>query len=310
MILAVPLAVGVLLARGPITQGVGEAQGALDAVSDGGGAAANARLASAAADFTVGHRRTSAWWTAGAALVPIEAQQRKALRQATAAGASVASTARDVSGNLSALQTSYHGGAVDLAQITSLAAPVQRLDTGLASAQQTLADTSSPWLLEPLQTRLASLRAELDRAKSTTDLADQAVPVLPGLLGADGTRHYFIAFMTPSESRGLDGFIGAYGILTADNGHLSLTASGSITQLIAAGKPRPTALDRPRRLRGPLRRVRPRVAPPGSLVFPPTSPPWPMSFRSCTRKPGGCPSTEYSPLIPMPSPRCCISPDP
>ena len=46
------------------------------------------------------------------------------------------------------------------------------------------------------------------------------------MLGADGTRHYLIAFMTPSESRGYDGLIGSYGLLTAEAGHISLTDLG------------------------------------------------------------------------------------
>ena len=55
----------------------------------------------------------------------------------------------------------------------------------------------------------------------------------PALLGADGVRHYFVAFMTPAETRGLDGFIGAYGELAADRGHVTLIRSGQATNLTA-----------------------------------------------------------------------------
>ena len=62
-------------------------------------------------------------------------------------------------------------------------------------------------------------------------LGSQAAKVLPGMLGADGPRRYLIAFMTPSESRGYDGLIASYGLLTAEDGHLSLVTSGSTTNL-------------------------------------------------------------------------------
>ena len=71
----------------------------------------------------------------------------------------------------------------------------------------------------------------LGRAKSSTDLAVKAIPVLPTMLGSGQPRHYFVAFMTPAESRGLGGIVGAYGELTAENGHISLTRSGDDASL-------------------------------------------------------------------------------
>ena len=57
------------------------------------------------------------------------------------------------------------------------------------------------------------------------------------LLGANGPRHYFVAFVTPGESRNGGGFVGAFGILTADAGHLELTETGSLNALDAQGAP-------------------------------------------------------------------------
>ena len=47
-------------------------------------------------------------------------------------------------------------------------------------------------------------------------------------------RHYFIAFTQPAEARGLGGFVGNYGELTAIDGDIELTRSGRIRELIAA----------------------------------------------------------------------------
>jgi Protein of unknown function (DUF4012) len=86
-------------------------------------------------------------------------------------------------------------------------------------------------LVGPLEDRAVSLRQEIARARHSADLAVEAAKVLPAMLGGEGVRHYFIAFMSPSESRSYDGFVGSYGLLTADDGHVSLTLSGQSSDL-------------------------------------------------------------------------------
>ena len=54
------------------------------------------------------------------------------------------------------------------------------------------------------------------------------------MLGADGPRTYLLLFTTPSESRGLGGFVGSYAELTADDGQLALGAFGRAQDLDAA----------------------------------------------------------------------------
>ena len=49
----------------------------------------------------------------------------------------------------------------------------------------------------------------------------KAIPLVPDMLGAKGPQHYFLAFVSPSESRGLDGIVAAYGELTAVHGNRS-----------------------------------------------------------------------------------------
>ena len=82
-----------------------------------------------------------------------------------------------------------------------------------------------------MQSRLDQLDTKIFGAQASASLAAQLVQVAPSLLGGDGVRHYFIAFMDTAESRGLGGLIASYGELTADQGHLTLTRSGDISQL-------------------------------------------------------------------------------
>jgi hypothetical protein len=89
----------------------------------------------------------------------------------------------------------------------------------------------SPWLVGPIGDPLRRLDAKLTGAQDKAGLAAQVVQTVPAILGGDGVRHYLIAFMTPSESRGLDGFIGAYGELRVDDGRVQLVRSGRVTDL-------------------------------------------------------------------------------
>ena len=84
------------------------------------------------------------------------------------------------------------------------------------------------WLVDPLAGGVADFADEVDRALPDAELAIQAVRLAPGLFGGEGQRHYYIAFTQPAESRGLGGFVGNFGELTAVDGDVELTRSGRI----------------------------------------------------------------------------------
>jgi hypothetical protein len=143
----------------------------------------------------------------------------------------VTTTAAAQAGSLDYNSLRLQGGRVDVARLEAMSPGVDALDRSLTSASQTVDGLSSPWLAGPIGRRLHALRAQLDSARSRADIAAEAVRAAPGLLGAQGPRHYFVAFVTPAESRGLAGYMGAYGILTVDNGKVTLTKSGATTDL-------------------------------------------------------------------------------
>ena len=61
-------------------------------------------------------------------------------------------------------------------------------------------------------------------------------PTRPGLLGAQGDRNYLILFTNPAESRFLGGFTGSFGILTAHQGKVSFTVGDRISPLFPGPK--------------------------------------------------------------------------
>ena len=237
VVVAVPVAVAALMAHARVSRGIVAAEGALGSASGGqqSSAAAQerivAQLRTANADFAAAASQTGAWWTAGGRLIPVVAQQRQALAQATAVAGNVTSVAEHEAAGIHLGQITYQHGRINLAKLGAVGRSLQTVDGHLANAERHLAALKSSWLVSPVQSRLGILDTEVVKAKSSADLAVEVLGAVPSLLGDHGTRHYFVAFMTPAESRGLGGFIGAYGELTADRGRITLSRSGDISQL-------------------------------------------------------------------------------
>ena len=75
----------------------------------------------------------------------------------------------------------------------------------------------------------------LDGRRQTLELADETLltlergrellTALPGFLGAEGPRDYFLGVQTPAELRGTGGLIGYFAVLTVDDGRFELGVS-------------------------------------------------------------------------------------
>ncbi len=233
VVLSIPAAVSALSARSAVSAGTDAARQALSDVAAGQASAGVNQLQTAAAQLGRAHRRTSAWWNLGAYLVPVVAQQERTITHVTQAGSGLAASASSVAGGIDFQTLKYHQGQVDLSAVRALVAPVNSLKDEIGAAQSVVDHNHSAWLVGPIANRIDELRTQLAKAGQETDLAALAVNDAPALLGANGERHYFVAFMTPAETRGLGGFIGAYGELTVDQGRITLTRSGQATNLTA-----------------------------------------------------------------------------
>jgi hypothetical protein len=231
IVLSIPAAVGAVMARSQVNQGINEAEGALSSISNGVTESGAAQLRSSSTHFASAASSTDSWWSAGARLVPVVAQQRQAVGVASAVAHKVTVTAANEAAGIHYSQLRYTDGRFDLAKLSALSGPIGIVNGQLASAVAQLRALQSGWLVQPVQTRLADLDTKVVRAQNDASLAAQLVQAAPSLLGEDGVRHYFVAFMTPAESRGLDGLIASYGELTADQGRLTLTRSGDISEL-------------------------------------------------------------------------------
>lgn len=80
-------------------------------------------------------------------------------------------------------------------------------------------------------------KAAIDSGLAGLDEFQQLVPVLNGVLGANGPQTYLVEQVNPAELRAGGGFIGSYTLLRADHGTLSVIKSGDSYEL---ANPRPS----------------------------------------------------------------------
>lgn len=218
--------ISLLSARAQVERGIVAARAALSEMGEDRMGAALANLSSASADLNRASVRVSSWWAVGGEAVPIVSQQRRAVVDAARAGAQLAE-----SGTVAARAVQSHGldagrGTVDLASVRALERPVQNVASTLHRTIEAMSALRSPWLIPPLASQLARFESELRRQAATVGTAASFMREAPVLLGGSGPERYLVAFTSPAEDRGLGGFIGAYAVVTVDQGHLTMSREG------------------------------------------------------------------------------------
>ena len=226
-------AVAGLPARASLDRSSEKVEAALDAARAGDGprAAEQARLA--ADDLGRARSRLTAWWVRPAWAVPVVgAHLRAAERVVSTAGPAVKAAAASAGAlRLDALRPA--AGRIDLDRLSAAEPDLARLASALRTAEEGSAEAHSPWLVTPVQSRLARYDAKLAEISATTSRALLAVRTLPGLLGRDRPTRWFVAVANPAETRELGGFVGDYVVLVADGGSLRLERSGTVADLDA-----------------------------------------------------------------------------
>lgn len=228
LLAAVGLAVAAFSAQSDLSAGIDQARNGFDAARNGESAAATRRLTRSAASFGTAHDTLTAPWALPARVVPVLGQQAAAVQIMSDQGAELASAAARAAGEANVDDLRFQDGAIDLDLVASFEQPLRDAEAALTDAAAAVDDVRSPWLVAPLASRVDRFDGEVDDALPDAQIAIQGVELAPQLLGGEGTRHYFLAFLTPSENRSLGGFMGSFGELTATDGDLELTRSGGI----------------------------------------------------------------------------------
>lgn len=111
---------------------------------------------------------------------------------------------------------------VNVDALRTAAAPLASAASELSTATSTVAATPQDRLPAEVASARAELLTQLVDVGATLRTAQLAAEVLPGALGADGEKRWFLALQTPAEARGTGGLLGAYAVIEVDRGEIRL----------------------------------------------------------------------------------------
>lgn len=231
---AIPAAIALLQARGPMQAAGADARAALAAARAGDTARAAQLFAAADAGFTRARRSLDAPWASGGLAVPVLSSNLRAGRTLAATGHDLSSTGAALATGANVERLRVAGGRVDLHELERLRRELTRAEGTLHDSVRAVESIRYPYLLPQVSAPVADLRADLARAWRDARDASAAADLLPLVLGGDGggkERRYFVAVQNNAEARATGGFIGNYGELVASGGGLRLARFGRIGEL-------------------------------------------------------------------------------
>jgi hypothetical protein len=234
--------IGVLLARSDLEAGVEASRAGLAAGRQARTEEASRQFSGAANAFADARDGLEAAWVLPGRLLPVVGQNLRLLLAAAKSGSELAITASESAGIAEAESIRVENGRLDLTRVRELQEPLEESTQAVQGALADLDAVESPWILPPLAGRFEAQRADLADAEREAEVALQAVRVLPGLLGGDGPRRYFLAVQQPAELRGSGGIIGNYGELEAIDGALDVVKFGRDSELNVAAAANNAAL--------------------------------------------------------------------
>jgi len=128
---------------------------------------------------------------------------------------------------------------LDLDAITAAQEPLATAAAGLTTALTDLDAIDLSGTPQQVRTAVTGVRDDFATARGQAQRASDAAALAPSLLGADGPRTYFLALQTNAEARGTGGLVGAWGIVRADHGRLSVVKLAPRSVLDAQRYPGP-----------------------------------------------------------------------
>ena len=125
-------------------------------------------------------------------------------------------------------------GQINLKPLTAAGAGFTQANKSIQTQSEKLKTLPYPRIRQ-VQNVYTKAEKEFSYLADTTSNLNQAVHVLPQLLGIQGPRSYIIVAQTPSESRSSGGLIGSLGSMHADNGMAKVNDFHPNTEFIPLG---------------------------------------------------------------------------
>ena len=236
LIVGVVLAFETFRAREALTLAEGQASELRQHVSEGNVDAARVNLAEFkdSTQEAESHTDGPLWYIA--ARTPFVGKNFAAVHEVSRVLRSIAdhglSTLVDIADQVNADAFSPHNGRIDLEAIRSLSPGLQEADRALSSGGRDLAMIDADELVGPLQGPVKLLQNNIAAARSAVGAGSKAAQLIPDMLGGSGGRSYILAFQNNAEIRSSGGLPGAFAILKAKDGKLSLGGQGAGSDIL------------------------------------------------------------------------------
>jgi len=230
-LLCVPGLLAVASAAGPARTGANAARNALDALSGSDATLTAAQFEQAGRAFAEAEDRLDGPLVSLGLAVPGMSSNLAATRTLVSSGRQLSETGVRLARISDGGSLRVSDGSVALDDVRSLAGDLGAAAKALHRTEDRLDEISRPFLLPPLQRAVSELDGRVRREIMGVDRAAEAARLLPAILGEGGTRRYFLAFQNNAEIRGGGGFMGSWGELTAQDGHVELGRFGRVDDL-------------------------------------------------------------------------------
>lgn len=231
------VAVSAAGSREDLRTGEASVRRGVDQLLDGDVDEAAISFDTASSAFDRAHGRLASPLNSLARLLPVVAQHHRAGVELTDAARRATETLVVEVTRIDLDRLTVTGGRIDVDAVAALADPLGAVRSELAALSNTVADIDTPWLADAVRIRLEELRDDVDTQLERSDLFVDLVDRVPDMLGRHEQRRYFVAFTTPTEARGLGGFMGNWAEITVDDGKIELTRFGRSDDLNDAAAP-------------------------------------------------------------------------
>ena len=120
------------------------------------------------------------------------------------------------------------GGSINVDQITALVNKMATVAPVLQRSTDAFNKCPEPHL-DQLKGVIEKASKQLNTANDLFTFANRFAPLAPDVLGANGTRYYLVIAQNNVETRSTGGFYGQYGVVSIDNGKMSISNFSSLS---------------------------------------------------------------------------------
>lgn len=222
-------------AQGALADATDEAQTLQDLITEGDTEQAQRILAKLQASTTTARTRTDGpLWDAGAA-IPFVGNNVAAVQTASASLDDIAQRALppivDTSTSLDADVFRPDDGTFPLETFATLAPSINKAATVLTENRRAIDGIDTTALLGTIDDSVTELQDKIGTAEYAAASASRTLRLAPQMLGADGKRTFLLLFQNNAEARSSGGIVGAFALVSAEDGKISFDEQLTISDL-------------------------------------------------------------------------------